>query len=74
MRLDGDATPLTHEIKKLEICGFKSFVDRTVLHFDHDVTCGVGPNGCGKSNVWTQSAGRWASSPPRPCAVAAWTT
>src|SRR5687768_944236 len=39
------------KIKKLEICGFKSFVDRTVLQFDHDVICVVGPNGCGKSNV-----------------------
>jgi chromosome segregation protein len=38
-------------IKKLEICGFKSFVDRTVIHFDHDVIGIVGPNGCGKSNV-----------------------
>ncbi|MCC6524782.1 MAG: chromosome segregation protein SMC [Polyangiaceae bacterium] len=38
-------------IKKLEISGFKSFVDRTVIHFDHDVIGVVGPNGCGKSNV-----------------------
>ena len=38
-------------IKKLEICGFKSFVDRTVIHFDHDMIGIVGPNGCGKSNV-----------------------
>ena len=38
-------------IKKLEICGFKSFVDRTVIHFDHDVIGVVGPNGCGKSNI-----------------------
>ena len=39
------------KIKKLELVGFKSFVDRTVLHFDHDVLGVVGPNGCGKSNI-----------------------
>jgi chromosome segregation protein len=38
-------------IKTLEIAGFKSFVDRTVIHFDHDVIGIVGPNGCGKSNI-----------------------
>lgn len=38
-------------IKKLEISGFKSFVDRTVIHFDHDIIGIVGPNGCGKSNI-----------------------
>ena len=38
-------------IKKLEIIGFKSFVDRTVVNFDHDVLGIVGPNGCGKSNI-----------------------
>jgi chromosome segregation protein len=38
-------------IKRLEIAGFKSFVDRTVIHFDHDVIGVVGPNGCGKSNI-----------------------
>ena len=39
------------KITKVEICGFKSFVDRTVVHIDHDVTAVVGPNGCGKSNI-----------------------
>src|SRR5436309_7590129 len=39
------------KIRKLELLGFKSFVDRTVLSFDHDVTAIVGPNGCGKSNI-----------------------
>ena len=39
------------KIKKLHIVGFKSFVDQTTVHIDHDITCVVGPNGCGKSNI-----------------------
>ena len=46
------------KIKKLEMIGFKSFVDRTVVHFDHDVLGIVGPNGCGKSNI--VDAIRWS--------------
>ncbi|MEO6576029.1 MAG: chromosome segregation protein SMC, partial [Polyangiaceae bacterium] len=39
------------KIKKLEMIGFKSFVDRTIVNFDHEVLGIVGPNGCGKSNI-----------------------
>jgi chromosome segregation protein len=39
------------KIKRLEMVGFKSFVDKTVVSFDHDVMAIVGPNGCGKSNI-----------------------
>ncbi|MGB5810700.1 MAG: chromosome segregation protein SMC [Polyangiales bacterium] len=52
------------KIKKLEIAGFKSFVDNTVVHFDHDITCVVGPNGCGKSNI--VDAIKWAMGEQSP--------
>jgi len=38
-------------LNSLEIKGFKSFANETILHFNEDVTGVVGPNGSGKSNV-----------------------
>ena len=45
-------------LSKVEIVGFKSFSQKTLLNFTEGLTAMVGPNGCGKTNI--VDAIRWA--------------
>src|SRR5262249_59274829 len=51
-------------IKQIELNGFKSFMERTVLELPPGVAAIVGPNGCGKSNI--VDAIRWVLGEQSP--------
>ncbi|MBI2104550.1 MAG: chromosome segregation protein SMC [Candidatus Omnitrophica bacterium] len=51
-------------VRKLELVGFKSFAQKTAIHFEHGVTAIVGPNGSGKSNI--VDAIRWVLGEHNP--------
>jgi chromosome segregation protein len=52
---------------RLRLSGFKSFVEPTELHLEPGLTAIVGPNGCGKSNLF--DALRWVMGETRPTSI-----
>ena len=54
-------------LSKLEIFGFKSFAQKTNIHFNEGITSVVGPNGCGKTNI--VDAIRWCLGEQKSAAL-----
>ena len=54
-------------LSRLDSYGFKSFAQKLDLRLDQGITCVVGPNGCGKSNV--VDALRWCMGEQRARAL-----
>jgi chromosome segregation protein len=52
---------------RLRLSGFKSFVEPTELHIEPGLTAVIGPNGCGKSNLF--DAMRWVMGETRPSSI-----
>ena len=62
------------KIKRLDIVGFKSFVDKVSLNFQHGITGVVGPNGCGKSNIVDAIRWSWGNRTLAICVAGRWRT
>ena len=57
------------QLLRLELKGFKSFADKTIVKFSPGMTAVIGPNGSGKSNITDAMNGYWENPMSVICAV-----